>query len=301
MRRERVSDDIYVFTSSLYAQVTASAVVHRDGIIVVDTLPFPSETRSMIAHLKELDKGKIKYLVNTHWHGDHTFGNYLFDDDVQLVCHRYCYEELLSNGRKSLLEAQAANPEFEEVELRVPDIIFDDGDLVIHVGNKSAELRLMPGHSRDMTVVYVREDKVLLAADAMMPVPYFVPGNRHEFRVSLEKILEYPLESMVQGHGEVLLRGEIPKAVAASLKYLDIIEKKVSKILKSGQPRTQLDKITIDECGRSRIPLNGAVQELHRINLYTLYDELIAEEARVVSAADSEDVGHSVNARSLPY
>ena len=63
MRRERVSDDIYVFTSGLYAQVTASAIVHRDGIIVVDTLPYPEETRTMIAYLKSLGKGKIRYLI----------------------------------------------------------------------------------------------------------------------------------------------------------------------------------------------------------------------------------------------
>jgi glyoxylase-like metal-dependent hydrolase (beta-lactamase superfamily II) len=74
VRRERVSDDIYVFTSELYAQVTASAVVTRDGIVVIDTLPFPVETGEMIEYLKALGQGPIKYLVNTHWHGDHTNG-----------------------------------------------------------------------------------------------------------------------------------------------------------------------------------------------------------------------------------
>ncbi|NIT56042.1 MAG: hypothetical protein GWN00_07325, partial [Aliifodinibius sp.] len=54
MRRERVSDDIYVFTSSLYAQVTASAVVQKEGIVVVDTLPYPEETQSMISFLDGL-------------------------------------------------------------------------------------------------------------------------------------------------------------------------------------------------------------------------------------------------------
>ena len=75
MRRERVSDDIYVFTSDLYAQVTASAIVTREGIVVIDTLPFPVETREMIEYLRALGQGPVKYLVNTHWHGDHTGGN----------------------------------------------------------------------------------------------------------------------------------------------------------------------------------------------------------------------------------
>ena len=274
MRRERVSDDIYVFTSSIYAQVTASAVVQKEGIVVIDTLPFPEETNAMLTYLKQLGKGEIKYLVNTHWHGDHVYGNYLFDD-VQFVCHLYCQEEMMAQGAAVLEEAKLNSQELEDVELRIPDIVFKDGDMVIHVGNKSVELRLMPGHTRDLTVAYIREDKILVASDAMMPVPYFVAGNRQDFRESLKKILGYSLESMVQGHGEVLLRGEIPRAVEASLAYLDIVEEKVQKIVDSGQPRAALNEITIDDCGRSRIPLNGLVQDLHLVNLQTLYDEMV--------------------------
>ena len=44
MLQERVSDNIYVFTSDLYAQVTAGAIVTRGGAILVDSLPFPAET-----------------------------------------------------------------------------------------------------------------------------------------------------------------------------------------------------------------------------------------------------------------
>jgi len=278
MRRERVSDDIYVFTSSLYAQVTASAVVHREGILVLDTLPYPEETRAMINYLKALGKGKIKYLVNSHWHADHTFGNYLFGDDVQLLCHKRCYNNLITYGQKILDEAKSNTPEFEEIELRIPDMIFDDGQQVIHIGNKSVELSLMPGHTADQTIAYVREDKVMLAADAMMPVPYFIAGNRHQYRKSLQNLLNYQMESMVQGHGEVLLRGEIPKAIQAGIGYLDITEEKVRNIIERGEGRQALGKILIDDCGLSRIPLNGLVQELHQINLNALYDEIIAQE-----------------------
>ncbi len=278
MRRERVSDDIYVFTSSLYAQVTASAVVHRDGIIVLDTLPYPEETRAMISYLKALGKGKIKYLVNSHWHADHTFGNYLFDDDVQLICHKKCYNSMVAYGQKILDEAKSNTPEFEEIELRIPDIIFDDGEMVMHIGNKSVELNLMPGHTDDQTIAYVREDKVMLAADAMMPVPYFIAGNRHQYRKSLRRLLDFPMESMVQGHGEVLLRGEIPKAIQAGIDYLNITEEKVRNIIERGEGRSALSRILIDDCGLSRIPLNGLVQELHQINLNALYDEIIAQE-----------------------
>jgi glyoxylase-like metal-dependent hydrolase (beta-lactamase superfamily II) len=270
-----VSDDIYVFTSSLYAQVTASAVVTREGIVVVDTLPYPVETHEMIEVLENLGQGPIKYLVNTHWHGDHTYGNYLFADSIQLVCHKKCQQIMLEQGQKVLDETIETTPLLEGVELRTPDVVFEDGQLVLHVGNKSIEVSLMPGHTEDSTVAYVREDKVLLAADTVMPVPYFVWGDRNAFKESLHRLKEYNLESIVQGHGEVLLRGEIPIALDSSIRYLDILEEKVRKIVEKGLGTKTLERITIESCGKSRIPLNGLVQDLHRANALALYEELV--------------------------
>lgn len=274
MRRERVSDDIYVFTSELYAQVTASAVVTKEGIVVIDTLPFPIETREMIEYLRALGQGPIKYLVNTHWHGDHTNGNYLFDDTVELVCHRRCQQLMEEQGQNALDESRENTPLLDEVIIRVPDIVFDEGDLVLHVGNKSIEMTLTPGHTLDSTIAYVREDKVLLAADTVMPVPYFVWGSRHDFKNSLKFLKEYNLESIVQGHGEVLLRGEIPASLESSIRYLDLLEQKVTEVVEKGKSKDALEKLTIDRCGKSRIPLNGLVQDLHRANAYAIYDEL---------------------------
>ncbi len=273
MRRERVSDDVYVFTSDLYAQVTASAIVTRDGIVIVDTLPFGVETQEMIDYLNSLGMGPIRYLINTHWHLDHINGNYLFDDTVELVCHRKCQEAMMEFAPNALEEARETSPLLEDAEICIPNVVFEDGQLVLHVGNKSIEVSITPGHTLDSTVAYVREDKVLLAADTVMPVPYFVWGDRHRFKQSLDSLHSYNLESIVQGHGEVLLRGEIPLAIDSSIEYLNIIEEKVATIVEKGQSKKVLDGITIDSCGKSRIPLNGLVQDLHKANLYALYDE----------------------------
>jgi hypothetical protein len=78
----------------------------------------------------------------------------------------------------------------------------------------------------------------------------------------------------VQGHGEVILRGEVEVVVEASLKYLDTIEKKVAKAVKSGKGKKWLQKIDIESCGLSRIPLNGLVQQIHMANLMALYDRM---------------------------
>jgi cyclase len=273
MRRERVSDDIFVFTSDLYAQVTASAVVTKEGIIVIDTLPFPEETREMIDYLEGLGRGEIRYLINTHWHGDHTYGNYLFEG-VQLVGHQRCTDDLLELGARALEESKETSPELEEVQLRVPDITFDQGDMLLHLGEKSLQMVLTPGHTFDSTVVYVKEDKVLLAADTVMPLPYFVWGNREDYIASLQSILDFNMESIVQGHGEVLLRGEIREAIQSSIRYLNVIYKRVRRVIEAGEGIEALSRIDIESCGKSRIPLNGLVQDLHEANLFALYQQM---------------------------
>ncbi len=273
MRRERVSDDIYVFTSDLYAQVTASAVVTQEGIIVIDTLPFPEETRLMIDYLNGLGRGEIRYLINTHWHGDHTYGDFLFEG-VQLVGHQRCADALLELGARALEESKESSPELEQVELCVPDITFEQGDMLLHLGEKSLQMVLTPGHTHDSTVVYVREDKILLAADTVMPLPYFVWGNREEFIASLQSLLSFNMESIVQGHGEVLLRGEIREAILSSIRYLSVVYKRVKHVVESGGGIEAVSRIDIESCGKSRIPLNGMVQDLHWGNLYALYQQM---------------------------
>jgi glyoxylase-like metal-dependent hydrolase (beta-lactamase superfamily II) len=136
-------------------------------------------------------------------------------------------------------------------------------------------MALTPGHTLDSIVAYVREDKVLIAADTIMPVPYFVWGDRREFKESLETLKTYNLESIVQGHGEVLLRGEIPRAIQSSIDYLNLLEERVVQLVEKGKSRAALRQLTIERCGKSRIPLNGLVQDLHRANAEAIYDELV--------------------------
>ena len=279
MRRERVSDDIYVFTSELYAQVTATAVVTQEGIAVIDTLPFPRETRQMIDFLLRLGRGRIRYVINTHWHGDHTHGNFLFDD-AQLVSHQLCAEALAGIGTQVLRESRDSMTDLHEVEIRIPDVTFDEGDMYVHLGEKSLQLILTPGHTHDSTSVYIKEDKVLVAADTIMPVPFFGWGNREDFIDSLGKIMELSMDSVVQGHGEVLLRGEIPDSIDSSIRYLEVIQQRVDKLVESGRGRDALRRLNIESCGKSRIPLNGLVEELHSANVQKLYDRATRNQDR---------------------
>ncbi len=278
MQRERVADDIYVFTSDLYAQVTAGAIVTPEGAILIDTLAFPDETRQIKNFLEKRLGCPVRTVINTHYHADHTFGTYLFDNAL-VVSHALCRDLLDTRGRKSIEEARRNAAEFGDVEVILPSMVFRTGTLTVHLGNKTVELWHSPGHSPDSVVCYVREDRVLFAADTLMPIPYFVDGAYDDFTASLRALHNKGFECVVQGHGEVVLRGEVESKLDSDLEYLACIKKHVDKAVKQKNPEKYLARIDIETCGKSRIPLNGAVQSLHRANLRMLFSQALAATA----------------------
>jgi cyclase len=273
MVRERIADDIYVFTSQLYAQVTAGAILTRNGVILIDTLYFPEETKAIKAFLEERHGYKIRYVINTHYHADHTQGTCLFPE-AQIISHALCHQLLNSAGRQGLAEAQAQTPELEDVQIVLPDMVFESGILSLHLGDKTVQLHHMPGHSPDLTGAFVTNNRILFASDNMMPVPTIFDGSYDDLVQSLQSMLEMNVDTIVQGHGEVILRGEVGPVIRSNLDYLYKIREAVEKVLANGGTEEDLAEIDIESCGKSRIPLNGLVTDLHQANLHRLYGDL---------------------------
>jgi cyclase len=272
MQRERVADDIYVFTSDLYAQVTAGVVVTTEGAVVIDTLAYPEETQ-LIKRFIEVRLGTtVRYVINTHFHADHTTGTCLFKG-AHVIAHSRCRHLLDTRGRESLDRVKATSNEMRDVELRLPDIVFDGGPMNLHVGNKTLQLWATPGHSLDSIVCLIKEDRVLFAADTLMPVPHFVDGSYDDFLESLNGLKNGNFENVIQGHGEVILRGEIEEKIHGDIEYLHKLRKAVDQALTSPTPEKLLDSITIEDCGKSRILLNGMVEQLHRQNVMSLANQ----------------------------
>ena len=274
MLRERISEEIYVFTSDLYAQVTAGVIVTSEGAVVVDTLPFPQETRELLAFIQKRGL-RVPYVINTHSHADHANGSYLFEE-ADLVAHRRCREILRRHGEKVLEEAKAETPELAEVQLCLPPITFDQ-EATLRLGGRTMQLIPLPGHTSDSIGVYVQEAKILFAGDAVMPVPYIVGGDRIAMIDSLRAVGQLSLDNIVQGHGEVILRGEVEEVLETSILYLETIHEKVKEAVEDGAPPELVAEIEIEQCGKSRIPLNGLVQQLHEANLLYLYDLMTAQ------------------------
>jgi cyclase len=272
MIRERIADDIYVFTSRRYAQVTAGAILTKEGVILIDTLFYPEESRAIKEFLEQRLGMRVRYVINTHYHADHTLGTCLFPE-AEVVAHRRCRELLDTAGRQGLLQMKSQSPEFEAAEIILPDIIFQEGSLSLHLGGKTIRLQHSPGHSPDLISVFVVNDRILFASDNVMPVPTLFDGSFDDLSRSLELMLEMNLDCVVQGHGEVVLRGEVESLIRNDLAYLKRIKDAVGNVIAKGKPESALEMISIESCGKSRIPLNGFVSDLHYANLLKLYHE----------------------------
>jgi glyoxylase-like metal-dependent hydrolase (beta-lactamase superfamily II) len=276
MRKERVTENVYVFTSEAYAQATAGAIVTSEGTIVIDTLPFPRETREMLGFLRAESTRGIRYVINTHHHADHIYGNFLFEE-ADIVASERCREIIRKSGEKNLAEAKQQTPELAEVKLRLPNLTFHE-KMSLHLGDKAVRLMPLPGHTLDGIGVFVVGDKILFAGDAVMPLPYIFWGDRAMLQETLRVLKDMHLENIVQGHGEVLLKGELDETLDAGIAYLDCIYDKVKAKLATRTSKERLvNEITLDSCGISPIALDGLVKQLHRSNLLRVYQTLTAK------------------------
>jgi glyoxylase-like metal-dependent hydrolase (beta-lactamase superfamily II) len=273
MFRERVSEDIYVFTSEMYAQATAGAIVSAEGAVIIDTLAFPVETQEIKDFLEKQVGATVRYVINTHYHADHSNGNCFFPN-AQVIGHKLCRELMDTVGRGGLERAQAEASDLAGVKIVLPTILLDKAPIYLHLGKKTLQIFPTPGHTSDSISVLFKEDRILFAGDMMMPVPYIVDGDPDDMVRSLQALPSMGLENVVQGHGEVILRGEIDEAVKSAVRYLDIARKKVDQAVKRRKPRESLREISIEACGKPRIALSGAVTKLHTANLLSLYDRM---------------------------
>ena len=277
MIRERVSENVYVFTSEIYAQVNSGAVVGPEYTVLIDTLAYPDEIRDIKRFTEDRLGRPVRYIINTHYHTDHTLGNNFFPR-ATIISHALCRHFLDTRGRRALEGSQESSTELGEVGIRLPNVTFDEGSATIRVGKRTLQLVPLPGHSADGIGVLVVEDRVLFSGDVMMPVPYLADGDYDLMVASMKSIPKMKLENLVQGHGESVLRGEVSTTVRANLSYLTALRRHVRTAARRKDPMGYLENVGIEDCGKSRILLNGLAEDLHRRNLIALYQKWFGEE-----------------------
>ncbi len=270
MHRERVSENVFWFQSEVYAMVTAGVIAGPQWAVVIDTLALPEEALGMREFIEHELGVQVRYVINTHYHADHTWGTCFFPG-ATVIAHALCRQLLTERGQPSLEAARRQNVNLRQVRIVLPHMTFLNGDMTLRVGKKNLTIMPARGHSDDGIAVLVEEDRVMFAGDAFMPLPSIVDGDVDDMIASIKKMGRMGLENIIQGHGDIILRGEIDAAVKDNLNYLSNIKKYVKAAVRRRNAEEFLDTIGIEECGKSRVHLGGLAETLHRRNLESLY------------------------------
>lgn len=270
MQHERIADNVYFFQSSLYAQVTAGVISGPDMAVLIDTLALPEETRQLRNFIERELRVPVRYIINTHYHADHSWGNCFFPE-AQVIAHRQCYDLLKTRGFAALEAEKKENPALRDVNIVLPTFTFGEGELTLQIGKKNLTLFPLPGHSSDSIAVLVDEDRILFCGDTFMALPTLVDGDIDDMIASLKRIPKMSLENLVPGHGEIVLRGEIEAAVRSNVNYLNEIRKVVHKASRRRYPLDSLEAVHVEDCGKSRVLIAGLAEQLHHRNLISLY------------------------------
>jgi len=288
MHHERVSENVYWFQSDVYAQVTAGAITGTQWAVLIDTLALPEETLKMRDYIEEILGMPVRYVINTHYHADHTWGNCFFPG-ATIISHAFCRKAMQERAIPALEETKRNNPSFNQTKIILPQLTFSQASMTLRIGKKNLVLLTTPGHSADGISVLVEEDRVLFAGDAFMPLPYIVDGDIEIMSNEVKRIGKMGLENIVQGHGDIILRGEIETAVKENLAYLSNLRKAIKTAAKKRDPEEYLSMVDVESCGKSRVCIGGLGEELHRRNLKSLYLRLLREDVQASSAEESDE------------
>lgn len=186
----------------------AGFVIGDDGVLVVDSFFNLDAARALVAEIHRLTPKPIRYVVNTHYHIDHTGGDKaLRDAGAVIIAHRNV-RGWVRTENVHLLGAQIT-PEFKAqiAALALPDITTDK-DLTVWLGSRKVVVRTVLGHTGGDLTIFVPDAKVLFTGDLLwrkIP-PNLIDGSVKEWTATdadFEHMPDAAQLVFVPGHGDV--------------------------------------------------------------------------------------------------
>ncbi|GLZ34183.1 MBL fold metallo-hydrolase [Lentzea sp. NBRC 105346] len=260
-----------------YIQPDGSWMINNTGLVVgddgsavlVDTTSTEARNRALLAAVEGVTERRPRALVNTHHHGDHTYGNWLMPADMPIIGHVKCREDVLAAG---LLASQVlTGPDYGRIEVRPPDVTFT-GSLTLHLGETVVELHHVgPAHTRSDVVVWLPAQRVLFAGDIAFSggQPFLAEGSVAGYPQALQRIRALEPDVLVPGHGPVCRGDEVTSLLDDLSAYASFVDSLAREGHAAG--RTPLEVVRGKAASRF-----DTWQESERLvgNLHRAYSEL---------------------------
>ncbi len=188
--------------------LNVGVIIGERGCVVIDTRIHEVEAEELRSAIRTLTDAPIRWVVNTHWHWDHTFGNRRFTD-APIVSHRGARDRLERDGEAARATSGSYLGEedrrhLEAVEITLPDVVFDQR-LELDLGDRRLALEYLGRGHTDNDIV-IRADDVLFAGDLVeeSAPPIFYDGWPLDWAETLDRVTSSAFRVAVPGHGDLM-------------------------------------------------------------------------------------------------
>ena len=215
-----------------------AVVVNEADVLVVDSHMTPSAARALLADLGKITDKPVRYLVNTHFHFDHTHGNEAFGPEVEIIGHEFTHRQLaagdskrgrayetfigatpetveraragldaLGDEERAAMEERLAGAmklyeESEAVVPRPPTLALRQAVTLYRGGREIRLLHAGRGHTGGDVFVYLPAEKALITGDLLTAgLPYMGDAFVAEWVGTLDELLALDVEVILPGHG----------------------------------------------------------------------------------------------------
>lgn len=198
----------------------AGFVSDGESTLLVDTAATERRARALREALLATGVPLPRTLVNTHHHGDHTYGNTVFTPGAVVIGHDSCRSEQLAAGHQ--LHLMWPQTDFGDISITAPTVTYNDR-LTVHVGD--IEVRLIhPGgvaHTLGDTIVYLPRQRVVFTGDLIFQggTPFVPMGSLSGSLRALDVLRSLDATTVVPGHGPLT----DPSAYDATERYLRFV------------------------------------------------------------------------------
>jgi glyoxylase-like metal-dependent hydrolase (beta-lactamase superfamily II) len=217
----KIADNVYSYVDTRQSAppnsfgANAGIIIGKKGVVVVDTLISAKQARKFIKDIGAVTGKPIKYVINTHGHLDHTFGNYEFAKrGAIIIAQKNCLLNMKKHSESALKNAKNFGLTLKDMKgtkIAYPTLTFTEG-MEIDLGDQMVEL-VNTGytHTDDSIMVYLPASKVLFTGDVLFTSyhPFLGEGDIPGWTRGLDNIMKMDVNKIIPGHGPLSSKKDV--------------------------------------------------------------------------------------------